>query len=276
MTSRSIGSVAVATLVALGCGQTHPAVDAAAVDAATRDAGASDATAPDASDGAVADAAVGPDPRALRYCLDVRELRCRGNQRCCPLEDRAFLDWFTSCNEVRIEQQCEEWASDTALRDGTILWDAVAAARVLETLAAAVETCGAISRPFDDSEVFVGTLDEGQDCTPDRPLDLSVGRFRCRRGLRCALEGDSEGIFVGVCAPLGGDGESCNEDCQSGLWCDGLPRNGGDPFRGRCAPSGSDARRCFRDTHCELRLCDQVTDSCVAPSSAETWCGYIG
>lgn len=275
MTSRSIGSVAVATLVALGCGQTHPAVDAAAVDAATRDAGASDATPPDASDGVVADAAVEPDARALRYCLDVTELRCRGNQRCCPLEARSFLDWYTSCDAAHVIEQCEEWASDTALRDGTILWDEMAAARVLAALAAAVEACDAISRPFDDSEVFVGTLDEGQDCTPDRPLDLSVGRLRCRPGLRCALEGHSEGVFVGVCAALGGEGASCNNDCAAGLWCNGRLRVGGDPFRGRCAPLGSD-ERCTRDTHCELRLCDQVTDSCVAPSSAETWCGYIG
>lgn len=266
-----VGIACTTALALAACGQNHVGDAGRRVDASA-DGGPRDAGLPDAG----LDAGPPVDARVYAFCLEMSELRCRGTEVCCGLPDRVgFLYWGTGCG-MDIEPACAVWASDTALRDGTLGWNEAAAQRLLDLLRTALATCSAIPRPFDLSAVFEGTLAQGQDCTPGLPYYMpSVGRFRCRGDLRCELSGN-EDRFAGTCAPRGDEGDSCNYDCRAGLWCDGS-FDGEGVFHGRCARGQEPDFDCGRDGWCMTRYCDTPgTVRCIEPEPAQTWCGFIG
>lgn len=270
----TLSMLAACTQVHMGETDAGPGRDGARLDAPP-DSGPPDSGPGDAS----ADA--GPsEPRVYAFCVELTELRCRGNATCCgDLAARVgFLDGFTGCEAAQVEEQCRQMASETGLHDGSLRWDEGAAGAMIDDLETALRTCGAIPRRFDLSAAFEGTLGPGEDCTPDLPYNRSVGRFRCQPGLRCAFEGD-EVSYRGVCAPIGTEGDSCNgnADCQPDLWCDGRLGTGEDGFIGRCAREGGTSD-CSRDSHCRTRFCRWNIPPflCVEPTAAQTWCGYVG
>lgn len=253
-------------LTAGGCGTSHLHDDAAV------DGGPPDATPTDgAFDGGPPDAAIPQDagrgltPTFVEFCTRVRELRCAGAS-CCTIPSRAST---AGCEAAEIRARCEGLGDDPALRDGTLVWDADAAARHVEALESALPTCGAIDRRFNPGVVLHGTLGEGDDCTPHDP-EGSLGRFRCRDGLRCAITG-TVSDYTGRCAPPGTLGDSCNYDCGDGLFCQWTTEL--NPWVGFCETQ-DDGAECYSDYACSEMFC--VVQACETPSPADTWCAISG
>lgn len=249
-----------------GCGNSHLPDDAAAdggffVDATAADAGLDGAQ----RDGGPADGGEGLRPTFIEFCTRVRELICEG-ATCCTIAGRVNT---SGCEPAEIRARCEELGHDPALRDGSLVWDADAAAQYIEVLASALPTCGAVDRHFNPGVVLHGTLGEGEDCTPS-DLEDSLGRYRCRDGLRCAIMG-TVSDYTGRCAPLGAFGDSCNYDCGDGLFCQYTTDLV--PWAGYCEPQ-DDGAECYSDYACSEMLC--VVGACGTPSPADTWCSIRG
>lgn len=253
------------------CGTTH-GVDGGE-DASADSGRALDAELPpDASGGpdASVDGGVDLGPIVRAFCVRRLELLCAGRRDCCESTDAARR----SCrNPDQIQTKCAEVAGDPALRGGTLAWNEVEAARYLAELEAAMAVCGPRDRLWSYGEALTGTLDEGEDCTPHRPLLDSLGGYRCRGDLRCELTG-TIGDYVGRCARPGELGDSCNHDCRVGLYCNSGATVVSNPFWGRCEVL-QDAGECFSDYACSSTFC-RVTVSCYDGEASETWCAVAG
>jgi len=260
--------IALTTVIA-GCGSSHLPDDAAADGGSWVDATTVDATAADAGlDGAQRDGGDGGEglrPTFIEFCTRLRELVCEG-VRCCTIADRVIT---RGCGPAGIRARCEYLGDDPALQDGSLVWDADAAARTIEALESALPTCGAVDRHFNFGVVLHGTLGEGEDCTPSDSED-SLGRNRCRAGLRCAITG-TVSDYTGRCAPPGALGDSCNYDCGDGLFCEHTTDFV--PWAGYCEPQ-DDGGECYSDYACSEMFCG--VSGCETPSPADTWCSTAG
>jgi hypothetical protein len=182
------------------------------------------------------------------------------------------------CLPERVDAWCAFSADDPALRDGSLAWNAEAARRYLAELDAAAPDCSQgpgfpVYRDF-----FVGSLGLGGDCTPARGGSGSPGRFRCDVGLRCELEGTTAS-FVGTCAPLAREGESCNgqfEECTAGLFCDSGLVSGDEPYVGLCTPRSADGSECIWDSSCLTGFCEDFPDTCTVRAPSDSWCDNNG
>lgn len=269
----SITCAAVAWVLLAGCGESH-GVDGgdtgATVDAARED----DAGVPEDAR-VVEDAGFDLGPVFREFCERSEHLRCAGSADCCGMTDPSRSACSSS---AEIEARCAELADDPALRDGTLIWNEVEAARHLREFEAAAATCSVRDRrwswQWSYGRVVTGTLNEGEDCTPSRTWPYSLGFFRCITGLRCELTGSIDD-YQGHCAPLGQLGDSCNHDCAADLYCDLLDIAGDppEPFWGYCEPV-VDGGECYSDLACSSTLC--VSFSCYEPTPADTWCNILG
>lgn len=261
-----------ATLVlvlVVGCGQGHVRSDAGDGSVGPPGDASADAEPPDATGGA--DAGSETRRSVFDFCIAWIRISCDGNARCCadPMRANPNCD-----DDPRIESFCEERANDPALEDGTLLWRERDAQLLLDERAEAARTCASRERGNVWLELFEGLLGEGATCTPALPFTGSIGRFRCRDGLRCELTG-TRTEYEGICAPLGAEGDSCNDDCGEGLWCDSRLADGDEPFNGGCAPQ-DDAAPCSGDTACTSLYCERLSFMCIDPLPAETWCTRVG
>ncbi len=208
-------------------------------------------------DAGPADSGVDLTPVFLDFCLRHLSVLVEGSQRCCPRSGRGFE---ADADHVRFS--CERRLDEPALPDGTLQWDEAAARAYLADLESGLVTCAQRDRRWNYSEVFIGTLGTGEVCTPLRPKNASVGRYRCREGLRCELSGTFDD-FIGRCSPPARLGEACLlYDCEEGLYCRDL-RDPDSPNWGRCEPI-IDSGECVSDFQC--------VDTCLDPTPAESWC----
>lgn len=241
----------------------HQRMDAAEpwLDGEPSDADIADASAMDGGvDAGRPDAGVDLTSVFLDFCVRHIALLSEGRERCCP-HPGSPLD----PDAARLV--CEGLANDAAVTDGTLEWDDAAARARLTDLESGLVSCAQRERRWDYSEVLTGTLGPGEVCTPQRPKNASVGRYRCREGLRCELSGTLDD-FTGRCAPPARLGESCLlYDCEEGLYCRDL-RDPDSPNWGRCEPI-IDSGDCGSDLQCASVYCD---GTCRDPTPAESWC----
>jgi len=222
----------------------------------------------------------GPDSGAsvaqsfYELCVELARTGCAGNVACCLIPERVFAP----CTEEPGERYCRELSRDPALSDGTLAWRQAEATAYVSRMETARAGCDAIDREAELFDFLDGTLREGDVCTPFREGSW-LGQFRCAEGLRCELTGD-DSDYVGRCAPLGADGDSCMDDCADGYWCNRRLRMPATdpPFQGRCELRDATAV-CVADKQCLSVFCDiwgsGASDACVDPAPGNTWCSQI-
>jgi len=259
------------------CGQAHSGDDAGVdvLDGGRTDASGSDSGREDSgaeSDAGPLDSGLARREDVYAFCVELSQLRCQGNASCCMRDERAGIDSWTSCDDASVQELCNGWATDSAVLSGAVHYEPLGAMRLLDQVSAALGSCEALPRPLDLSEVFIGTLPVGSDCTPDRPFGLAIGQMSCEPDLRCSLSG-TESEYNGLCVSRGETGDGCTLlDCEPGLWCNGLLATGG-PERGACVLEENEGV-CGRDTFCRSRFCHLL--ECVEPTPADTWCSFTG
>lgn len=211
---------------------------------------------------------------AYLWCLEMTPLFCRGNQRCCPDEDRVPFASADECTDTLLPF-CDNWRRGAFL-DGRIHWDGDGARRQLEVMMEALASCEDFG--FEPTpKWFRGTLSEGADCTPPELLahgELADGtRISCRPDLYCRVTG-TEDDYRGTCRPRAGEGEACFNpwlDCRDEYYCEyGATPEGSPPTEGGCAPKRPEGAACESSFQCVHGAC---TDGiCTERGPAHGWC----
>jgi len=120
-------------------------------------------------------------------CDLATEIHCAGAVGCCEAESP-----YGSVDECMAAASCEDRLA--AIRgsflfaDGIVSYDASAATTLLADLADATSHCGTESPALAFEAVFVGTLSEGEDCSPRDGSGAHL--LACAPGLACVLYGD--------------------------------------------------------------------------------------
>jgi hypothetical protein len=130
-------------------------------------------------------------------CALAAEVRCAGTLGCCDAElpygsvDECVAEW--SCEEA-----VDSITSSAAFAEGVVRYDAEAAAQALGAWADASANCGLDARAPELDALFVGQLDEGEDCSPRDQSGAHM--LSCAPGLACVLrDNEQTGTTTGTC-----------------------------------------------------------------------------
>ncbi|MEM7156286.1 MAG: hypothetical protein AAF799_25760 [Myxococcota bacterium] len=129
-------------------------------------------------------------------CELATELRCAGSELCCSESPYADVD------ECIAESSCEDVlgaiADSDLVADGTLVYDAEAAASMLQDLSDATAECGVESAAPEFGTLFVGHRQDGDDCSPTD--DSGAHLLSCAPGLACAIQ-EHDGVQTHRCQP---------------------------------------------------------------------------
>lgn len=137
---------------------------------------------------------------SAELCQLAAEIRCAGAMECCPSGEV-----FASTDECLASSSCQDTldalVGSEMYADGTLVYDAEAAAAALKATAETTASCAVEAPQADLANVFVGTLGEGDDCTPRD--DSEAHWLACAAGLQCVVDFDeATGIETGSCQRL--------------------------------------------------------------------------
>lgn len=207
------------------------------------------------------------------FCPTYAQAYCEGHFDCCLSDEEGVRYESMALCLQRTQCICASARRGSAFESGTVSYDATAGAAILETVRAAAADCAPASLDAIGSEgAFVGTLDEGADCSPSATDFSSL--YSCAPGLECYVTdfGGETTPPTAECRRRRSVGEACDAigmNCAPGLYCaDGASID--DPGVCRALlPSGS---ACLSDYECTSDLCDEDTGLCTALDPEDTWC----
>jgi hypothetical protein len=114
--------------------------------------------------------------------------------------------------------------------------------------------------------IYVGTGNDGADCTPSEDgMDYSA-MLACSRGFGCV---GGEASEERSCAPLAEEDASCADvECAPGLYCRTSGR------RSTCRAREDEGARCTSAADCQSGFCDD-DGRCGARTAAVSYCGDL-
>ena len=161
---------------------------------------------------------------------------------------------------IETEAQCVEFTNAvfsslaiahyrTSIEQGRATYDGDAAGDcigAIEEIACAQFTTGTIGTGTDCRPFLLPKVTDGGACTQDYECTSD----NCE-GATNPIDGPSTD---GACAPMPGDGEPCDDNCATGLYC----------TSDLCAPTKADGQACNVRDECESGYCDTTARLCAA------------